>query len=74
MDISTNVFINKLGEALDNGIITNEQYDNYMYECAVAQAYDPDQLEGLMDGILTAITFINQGSETEEPQAEPTEA
>lgn len=70
MTISTNEFINKLEEAFENGIIVKEQYDNYMYECAIAQAYDPDQLEGLMDSILTAISFINQGSENEEPQTE----
>lgn len=62
MDISTNVFINKLGEALDNGIITSEQYDNYMYECAVAQAYDPEQLEELMESILAVISSNNDTS------------
>lgn len=55
MTISTNEFIRDLGIALDKNLITGEQYDDYMYECAVTQAYDPDQLSMLMETIINHI-------------------
>ena len=50
--ISTDEFKGKLLDFLNKGLITEEQYEDYIYQCAYTQAYEPNQLQEVMSYIL----------------------
>lgn len=62
--IDINKFIDELGETLDSGLITTEQYDEFMYRCASIQAYKPSQLQITMERILNEISMIKEEKES----------
>jgi len=53
--ISTKEFSKIIEKALDDGRITNEEYDDYVYQCAYNQAYNPNQLYEVMSYIVSQI-------------------
>lgn len=53
--ISTDEFKEKLSDFLNRGLITEAQYDDYMYQCAYTQVYEPNQLQEVMSYILCKI-------------------
>lgn len=53
--ISTKEFSKIIEKALDEGRITHEEYDDYVYQCAYNQAYNPNQLYEVMSYIVSQI-------------------
>lgn len=62
--IGISEFFDKLGEAIDNNVITDEQYDEFMYRCATTQAYKPSQLQAVMGSILNKISELENEKES----------
>ena len=54
--ISVKKFRVIIEKALDDGRITREEYDDYAYQCAYNQAYNPNQLYEVMSYIVSQIT------------------
>lgn len=54
--ISVKKFSAIIEKALDDGRITREEYDDYVYQCAYNQAYNPNQLWEVMSYIVSQIT------------------
>ena len=53
--ISTDEFKEKLSDFLNRGLITEAQYDDYIYQCAYTQVYETNQLQEVMSYILCKI-------------------
>lgn len=54
--ISVKKFSAIIEKALDDGRITREEYDDYVYQCAYNQAYNSNQLYEVMSYIVSQIT------------------
>lgn len=54
--ISVKKFSAIIEKALDDGRITREEYDDYVYQCAYNQAYNQNQLYEVMSYIVSQIT------------------
>lgn len=52
--ISVSEFIKFLNESVENGTITSDERDNYMYDCAYAQSHNND-LQKLMNKIIEEV-------------------